>query len=172
MRLTTLHKAVGAHDDGVWAAAWVPGSNKLLTGSVDESVKSWEEAPDSLKMAHHYTGHTLGVVSLAVDPTGTFAASSSLDSLIRVWNLHDHSTRALMESATTETWAIALGPEQSDGSLICASAGGTRGSVVIWRVADETSVMNELLLPVSGRSRSRLGPLGCRSWPLGGPISA
>lgn len=37
--------------------------------------------------SHTYTSHTLGVVSVTVDPTGTFAASSALDSFIRVWNL-------------------------------------------------------------------------------------
>jgi WD repeat-containing protein 61 len=81
-RLTVLQKAAAAHEDGVWSAAWVPNSNRLLTGSADESVKHWEDNPDGLKFLHTYQGHILGVVSVVVNPSGEVAASSSLDSLM------------------------------------------------------------------------------------------
>ena len=53
MRLSLLQKQDQAHEDSVWAAAWAPGSNTLVTGSVDESVKLWQEAGDTLEQRHH-----------------------------------------------------------------------------------------------------------------------
>ncbi|MEW5297899.1 MAG: hypothetical protein WDW38_003805 [Sanguina aurantia] len=152
MRLSTLHK-VAAHDEGIWSAAWIPGTSQLLTGSVDEKVKVWEETQEGLRMVHTYEGHTLGVVSVVVDSTGASAASSSLDSMIRVWDLRDGSTKALIETAPTETWSIACGPQQD--ALYIATAAGTRNSVVIWRIGDqETSVSGELAMPTAGGEKS------------------
>lgn len=68
-RLTTIHRTE-AHEQGVWSATWIPNSSKLMTGSVDESVKVWEESPDAFKFVHNYQGHTLGVISVVVNSTG------------------------------------------------------------------------------------------------------
>ena len=88
--MTLTNKYEDAHEDGLWCATWVPNSSQLVTGSIDESVRVWtvvEEEPEVIEATHTYTGHTLGVVSVAVDATGTYAASSALDSFIRVWNM-------------------------------------------------------------------------------------
>ena len=53
MRLSLLHRLENAHEDSVWAAAWAPTSNTLVTGSVDESVKLWQESADGLEQKHH-----------------------------------------------------------------------------------------------------------------------
>lgn len=150
-RITTLQRQGDAHDEGVWSAAWVPNSAKLLTGSVDETVKVWDTA-DTLKFEHTYQGHTLGVISVVVNSTGTHAAASALDSMIRVWNLENHQTIALIETASTETWSIAFTPRND--SLQLATAAGTRGGLVLWNIGDEgqeTTMHAELPLPpVSG----------------------
>jgi WD40 repeat protein len=68
-RLTTIHR-VPAHHEGVWSLAWVPGGSgsQLLTGSVDERVKLWEDKSDSLAEVHAYSGYALGVVSVTAHP--------------------------------------------------------------------------------------------------------
>ncbi len=90
-RLTLTHKQEDAHDDAIWCATWVPNTTQLVSGSVDESVKIWtvleDQQPEVVDASHTYVGHTLGVVSVAIDVTGTYAASSALDSFIRIWNL-------------------------------------------------------------------------------------
>ena len=53
MRLSLLQRQEQAHEDSVWAVAWSPASNTLVTGSVDESVKLWQEAEDTLEQRHH-----------------------------------------------------------------------------------------------------------------------
>ncbi|GAX84435.1 hypothetical protein CEUSTIGMA_g11855.t1 [Chlamydomonas eustigma] len=159
MRITTLHRAK-AHDEGAWCSCWVPGSNRLLTGSVDETVKIWEDTDDGLNCAHTYSGqegHALGVVSVAANSTGEFAASSALDSYVRVWSLADHSIAAMIEAATTETWSLTFSPQQSEG-LLLAVAGGTRGAVVLWNISsgEESAVFKaELSLPALADDKQR-----------------
>eukprot|EP00798_Chlamydomonas_sp_ICE-L_P003031 gene3031-13056_t len=154
MRLTTLHKTV-AHEEGVWSASWIPGSNKILSGSVDESVKIWEDGQDGLQFLHTNQGHTLGVISAAVDSRGEYAAVSALDSVIRVWNLNDHSTMALIEAVTTETWAVDFMPRTGD-QIMLASAGGSRGAVLIWDLGSESPVVqSELFLPAAPEDKQK-----------------
>jgi WD repeat-containing protein 61 len=146
MRLSLLSK-LEAHEDGVWSVSWVPGGSELLlTGSVDESVKLWEDVADQpLNTVHTYTGHTLGVVSVVVDPTGTYAASSALDSFLRVWNLRDHSVKAVIENNPTETWGIAFSPDTS--KLRLAVASGTAQRVLIYNIEDDDQHCTNLDLP-------------------------
>lgn len=65
-----------AHEDGVWGLAWSKnqqtGRDTLLTGSVDTKVKawSWDNDMDSLESMWVSEGHQLGVVSVAIDPSG------------------------------------------------------------------------------------------------------
>ena len=152
MRLALLSKVEDAHEDAVWTAAW-SGPEQLLTGnradgihaydlhglpgrhvpsdiglcvpgSVDENVKVWTEGADALESLHTYTGHTLGVISVVVDPSGTYAASSALDSFIRVWNLHDTSTKAVIETQPSETWSVTFAQQPgAEGPLLLAAAG-------------------------------------------------
>jgi WD repeat-containing protein 61 len=85
-------------------------------------VKLWGETEDRLESKHTYTGHTLGVVSVAVEATGTYAASSALDSFIRVWNLKDSTTKAIIETQPSETWQITFAPPGDQLQIAAAGA--------------------------------------------------
>jgi hypothetical protein len=130
MRATTLQKA-SDHEEGIWALAWVPDTDSLLTGSVDETVKLWRMGPEAeCKVLQTYTGQTLGVIAVTAEPTGPYAASSSLDSAIRVWNITTHQTRTIIETPPSETWGIQFGPV-TEHSVTIAAAGGSTGRVAI-----------------------------------------
>jgi WD repeat-containing protein 61 len=137
MRCTVRSIQDDAHEECAWTCCWVPGGNGLVTGSGDETVKFWELSDDGLKLQktfHGFAGHTLGVISVGVDPSGEWAASSALDSYVRVWSLREQNQeRALLESMPTEVWSIAFGP-MSDRCLI-AAAGGTMGKVKLWDIS-------------------------------------
>lgn len=135
VRATTLQK-VAAHDEGVWAVAWLPGHSQLLTGSVDESVKLWSSAEDKLESTHTYTGHALGVISLDVDPTGTYAVTSSLDSMVRVFGIEDRTMKHLLERPPTETWRTVFGAVTPESTQL-AVAGGSKGQVYTYRGSSE-----------------------------------
>jgi WD repeat-containing protein 61 len=140
MRCNVRNVLKDAHDDGAWACCWVPGSKSVLTGAVDETVKLWSSRDEGLvleKTFHGQAGHTLGVVSVSVDPTGEWAASSALDSYIRVWSLKDQNhERALLESMPTEVWSVAFSPSKE--KCMIAAAGGTTGTVKLWDISSMT----------------------------------
>jgi WD repeat-containing protein 61 len=127
VRATTLQK-VAAHDEGVWAVAWLPNSTQLLTGSVDESVKLWSLGESSLEASHAYTGHALGVINLDVSPQGDNAITSSLDSMVRVFSIEDRTVKHILERPPTETWQTVLGAVTPESTQL-AVAGGSKGHV-------------------------------------------
>mmetsp|Transcript_22400 Transcript_22400/g.61887 ORF Transcript_22400/g.61887 Transcript_22400/m.61887 type:complete len:317 (+) Transcript_22400:46-996(+) len=154
-RLTTLQRTE-VHAEGIWSARW-SAKNRLLTGGQDESVKHFEEKADgTLGLLHSYEGHTLGVVSVDVHSSGQVAASSSLDSVIRVWNLESHATLDQIETAAMETWAVAFSPDSNAQQLNFATAGGTCGGVLLWEMGQESSRMHaEMRLPPPKEERGR-----------------
>ena len=88
------------HSDSVWSCCWTPDGSQLVTGSVDESVNVYSDQEGKLVRHHEYPGHTLGVISVAVDPTGVYAASSALDSFIRVWSIQVRLSKCTQCSAS------------------------------------------------------------------------
>lgn len=57
MRLSLLSKLDNAHEDSVWTVTWAAGSNRLVTGSVDETAKVWEEAEGRLEERHVFVSN-------------------------------------------------------------------------------------------------------------------
>lgn len=132
MRLSLLQKLENAHEDSVWTAAWAPDGDTLVTGSVDESVKLWNEAGDTLEQKHQLVGLSLGVVGVDVDSSGKFGASSSLDSYVTIWDMADYSTvHQFTNIPPSETWGLAFAPPGAAGAdkLLLAVAGGTANAV-------------------------------------------
>jgi len=146
MKLSVLEKLDNAHEDSIWSACWAKEPDLLVTGSVDESVKAWKAvgSDDSTKLQvqHTFTGHTLGVVSVVVNSAGTLAASSSLDSQIRVWDIATSDTKAVFDTPPSETWGVAFSPV----SQHLASAGGTTGKVSIWSIGSGEQAAPEVTM--------------------------
>lgn len=147
MKLTKQHD-VAAHDEGVWSVSWVPGTQSLLTGSVDETVKRWDVTDQGLVEVYKHDGHGLGVISVDCHSSSQYAASSALDSMIRVWDVNDQNQVSIIEMAPTETWTVAFGPQPD--IIDMAVAGGTRNTVVLWRIGEgRTENVGELAAPVA-----------------------
>jgi WD repeat-containing protein 61 len=120
-----------AHQDGIWCVAWNNKSNVFLTGSVDSAVKVWKASGnEGPKQVHKFTGHRLGVISVDVDRDGKIGVSSSMDSVIRIWDLEKGKTISTIEATPIEAWTISLSP---DGKTI--AAGSQTGNVNIFNVS-------------------------------------
>lgn len=145
MRLSLLHKLEGAHEDSVWSCAWSPDSSTLATGSVDESVKLWQETADALEQKHHLMGLTLGVVAVAFDPSGSYGAATSLDSVVSVWSMGDYNQSYQIHIPPSEAWGLAFAPSSTADALTLAVAGGCTNTVKLWSAApgvkDPTAVL-------------------------------
>lgn len=113
MKLGGIKSVENAHDDSVWAVTWVPATANrpplLLTGSLDETVRLWRS--DELLLDRTNTGHCLGVASVAAHPLGSIAASSSLDSFVRVFDVDSNATVATLEAPPSEVWQMRFDPK-------------------------------------------------------------
>ncbi|EGD72761.1 hypothetical protein PTSG_04491 [Salpingoeca rosetta] len=109
-----------AHDDGIWTIAWSKdGSNTILSGSVDDTVKVWRWDHTQLELRHRFEGHNLGVLSVDIDGKGETAVSSSIDSVINVWDLNGGKLLKSIDTASVNTWTTSLSP---DGRYIASGS--------------------------------------------------
>ncbi|CAL5437959.1 unnamed protein product [Camellia sinensis] len=144
MKLARFKSVENAHDDSVWAATWVPVTDDrpalLMTGSLDETVRLWR--PDDLTSVATSTGHSLGVVSVAAHPSGVIAASASVDSFVRVFDVDHNNTIATLEAPPSEVWQMQFDPK---GTTL-AVAGGGSASIKLWDTA-EWKLITSLSIP-------------------------
>lgn len=116
MKLASLDSIQNAHEDSLWTAAWVRSDGDkpalLLTGGLDETVRLWD--PTKLTCLHTNTGHCLGVVSVTAHPNRRIAASASLDSFIRVFEVDTNNTIATLEAPPSEVWQLQFSPDVSN----------------------------------------------------------
>jgi len=116
--------------DSIWSVAWAGDS--LVTGGVDGFVKSWSPSQQPVKNRHSWSAHPLGVISVACNGIGSIAASSGLDSRIKLWDLQKGQAisdfqAGDMSGGPIDTWAIAFSP--SGGHL---ASSNQAGNVALW----------------------------------------
>jgi len=105
-----------AHEDAIWSIAWCPTTDRIVTGSVDASVKVW--VPDALHGEEsepqlHIKGHSLGVVSAVLSPDGRNLATNGLESEIRLWDGESGAASKVVvgkPAGITNTWTLAFSP--------------------------------------------------------------
>jgi len=126
MYTSSAHLA-NAHEDGVWAVAWSP-NGQVVTGSCDELVQTYMIRGQDIEKKHQLRGHQLGVCSVSVSEGG-LAASSALDSHIRLWDLESGAERGVIDAGPVEAWTVSLSP---DGRLVASGSQG--GNINLWVV--------------------------------------
>ncbi|MCD7455345.1 WD repeat-containing protein vip3 [Datura stramonium] len=149
MKLASLDSVQNAHDDSIWTAAWVRSTEEspalLLTGGLDETARLWD--PSNFTCVQTFTGHCLGVVSVATHPTRRIAASASLDSFIRVFEVDTNKTIATLEAPPSEVWQLQFSP---NGNNLAAAGGDS--SVKLWDTTQWQLVVT-LSIPRQGASQ-------------------
>ncbi|KAI0360565.1 WD repeat-containing protein 61 [Trametes cingulata] len=153
MSLAFLHAHDGAepHSDAVWAVSWT-NADTVLSISADGSIKQWDSV--SGQVSRTRPPHTLGLVSLSVDPSGKLALYNTLEGLTCLWDLEDGELKGTFESyartagePTEPSWSVSLNPK--GGSY--ASTGGS-GNVTI-HSAEPGSFGERRATLTSGRSK-------------------
>jgi len=130
---TKKFRQESAHDDGIWCCAWgrfeKESSEVVVTGSVDDKVKIWTWSREKLDLKHTCEGHQLGVVSVDLNKTGSIAASSSLDAMIRIWDIETGKQIRVINEGPADAWTVSFAP---DGKNI--ATGSYTGKVNIFNV--------------------------------------
>ncbi|XP_030023765.2 WD repeat-containing protein 61 [Manduca sexta] len=134
-----LLKKENAHEDPIYSCAWVktnPGGDLqnaskefIVTGGLDCVVKVWSLANNKLDLVHTLEGHPMAVVSVAVSPDGTTIASTSLDSILILWDLASGKKKLQVQTGAIDAWQVAFSP---DGCNVVT--GGHMGKIYVYDV--------------------------------------
>lgn len=107
--------ALKGHVASVTCVAILPG-NQIVSGSIDSTVKVWNNAG----VSRSFVGHKGPVTSVSVLRDGR-VVSASIDRTIKVWNMVDRSSITLRGHSSTVRSVSVL----SDGRIVSASDDST-----------------------------------------------
>ena len=134
-------KKANCHADGVWAVSWI-GSEKILTGSLDGSLRLWSSRHLD-KPLSFTTRQRVGVTSVATTRDGLNAVACYQDAMIRKFKIEDSGDggNAFLEEdpinhGMMEAYSICLSP----GDDVVA-AGTQTGKVNLWSMDSNESVL-------------------------------
>lgn len=162
-----LHKEELAHEESIWSVAWgrikrsaeksdtemaepdepapePEWSDFIVTGSLDDTVKVWDLKDNRLELQQQLSGHSLGVVSVAVSNDGETIASSSLDSGLCIWKTETGQLLNQAALGPVDLWTVAFSPD--DKYVI---SGSHEGKISLYSV--ETAKAEQVLDPQNGK---------------------
>ncbi len=123
----TLRKTLEGHSDDVWSADYSPDRSKVVSSSVDKTIKIWD-AKTGKELAT-LEGHSGGVYNVAFSPDGTKIVSGSGDGTIKIWDVETGKELATLKGHSDSVYTVSI---SLDGSkIVTASRDKT---IKIWDV--------------------------------------
>lgn len=140
-----------ANDDAVYSLAYSANEGVIVSGSADNTVRTWRvasaengEEQDALQMTgalvREYNGHQgavysvdCGMVSRRANNRMAVIASGSADTSVIIWNLRSGNRYRTFDESTDAVYAVQLSP---DGERV--AAGGRDGKLRIWHLRRRT----------------------------------
>jgi WD40 repeat protein len=120
-------RTLAGHTQRVAALGFSPDGRTLATGNTDRTVRVWDVAAGTLRLA--LEGHAGSVLSVAFSPDGALLASGSEDATIRLWRPDDGSLVRSLAGPGHGVTALAF---SKDGRSLLASSNDH--TVRIWDV--------------------------------------
>ena len=122
------------HEDTVHCVAVLPGNDRLVSASHDETLKVWSVEDGSCQKT--LEGHRDTVWSVAVLPGGNRVVSASDDRTLKVWSVEDGSCQKTLKGHRGRVWSVAVLP--GGDRVVSASEDKT---LKVWSVEDGTCEM-------------------------------
>lgn len=165
------YKQEAAHEESIWSCAWGrqtiqkqkddedPDASRdsmhsnpeppqindfIVTGGLDDLVKIWDLKDNKIVLRQQLSGHSLGVVSVAVSSDGNTIASSSLDSGLCFWKADSGQLLSQSALGPVDLWTVAFSP--CDKYVI---SGSHEGKISLYSV--ETGKSEQVLDPQNGK---------------------
>lgn len=115
------------HDSDVLACAFSPDGKRIITGSIDNTVRIWGADSESVPVL--LRGHASSIDAVAFSPDGNKVATGSSDYTVRIWGADGSGAPIVLRGSAAGISSVSF---TSDGKRI--AAGSLDGSVRIWRV--------------------------------------
>ncbi len=96
------------HSDSIYALAFSPAGDKLVTASYDKLLLLWDVA--SGKEVRPFKHHTAAVFAVAFSPDGKTLASAAADQTIKLWNVETGQRISTLTEPTKGLSAVAFHP--------------------------------------------------------------
>ena len=144
-----------ANDDAVYSLAYSANEGVIVSGSADNTVRTWRVAPNedserpgevtsALQMTgalvREYNGHQgavysvdCGMVPRRANNRMAVIASGSADTYVIIWNLRSGNRYRTFDESTDAVYAVQLSP---DGERV--AAGGRDGKLRLWNLRKRT----------------------------------
>ncbi len=129
------------NDDAVYSLAYAAGDELIVSGSADNTIRSWRvtvggtSGPEAYTgaLVREYNGHQGPVYSVDCGMWNNqeIIASSSADTSVIIWNLRSGNRRRTFDESTDAVYAVQLSP---NGRFV--AAGGRDGVVRIWHIGN------------------------------------
>ena len=129
------------NDDAVYSLAYAAGDELIVSGSADNTIRSWRvtvggtSGPEAYTgaLVREYNGHQGPVYSVDCGMWNNqeSIASGSADTSVIIWNLRSGNRRRTFDESTDAVYAVQLSP---NGRLV--AAGGRDGVVRIWHIGN------------------------------------
>ena len=129
------------NDEAVYSLAYAAGDELIVSGSADNTIRSWRvtvggtSGPEAYTgaLVREYNGHQGPVYSVDCGMWNNqeIIASGSADTSVIIWNLRSGNRRRTFDESTDAVYAVQLSP---NGRLV--AAGGRDGVVRIWHIGN------------------------------------
>jgi WD40 repeat protein len=123
------------HSMGIYAVRFLPKGSRIVTGSLDATVKIWAwnsgDTP-SLDLLTTLEAHSSYVLSLAIDPTGDLIVSGSKDLSAIITSLSAGAMLYRVKGHSNSIISVSYNPK---GEMFCTGSGDQ--TVKIWSVRPE-----------------------------------
>jgi WD40 repeat protein len=112
VRLWTLganeSRVFTGHTDSIYALAFSPGGDKLVTASYDKLLMLWDVASGS--ELHTLKHHTAAIFAVAFSPDGKALVSAAADQTVKLWNAETGQRILTLTEPTKGLNAVAFHP--------------------------------------------------------------
>jgi WD40 repeat protein/tRNA A-37 threonylcarbamoyl transferase component Bud32 len=114
------------HRGEVYAVAFLPDGQQVVSGGADGTIKVWDAATG--REVRSIAAHESCTNDLKFSPDGRWLASASCDKTVKLWDPQTWTCEQVFSEPTSEASTLAFSP---DGELLVA--GCKDGSLWVWR---------------------------------------
>ena len=128
------------HSGAVTAAAFSPAGTRIVSGSLDNTLKLWDAHAGQCLMT--LDGHSGAVTAAAFNPDGTRIVSGSWNSTLKLWDAHSGACLMTLDGHSSWVTAVAFSP---DGTRIVS--GSEDKTMKLWDAHSGACLMTMANLP-------------------------